>query len=53
MMIKSLYANSTSAVLLNNAEGEFVKTSVGVRRTLYVKDICFHQYYSTYSLTKL
>ena len=33
MMIKSLYANSTSAVLLNNSEGEFFKTSVGVRRT--------------------
>ena len=32
MMIKSLYANSTSAILLYNAEGEFFKTSVGVRR---------------------
>ena len=32
MMIKSRYANSTSAVLLNNAESEFFKTSVGVRQ---------------------
>ena len=31
MMIKS-YINSTSAVILNNSEGEFFKTSVGVRQ---------------------
>ena len=53
MMIKSLYANYTSAILLNNAEGEFFKTTIGVRRTLYVKDVCFHQHYSTYSMKKL
>ena len=32
MMIKSLYANYTCAVLLNNIEGEFFKTSVDVRQ---------------------
>ena len=32
MMLKSLYANCTSAELLNNAAGEFFKTSVGVRQ---------------------
>ena len=32
IIIKSLYTNHTSAMLLNNAEGEFFKTSVGVRQ---------------------
>ena len=31
MMIKSLYANSTSAVLLNNMAGPFFSTTVGLR----------------------
>ena len=32
MIIKSLYANYTSVILLKNAEGEFFKTSVSVHQ---------------------
>ena len=42
MMIKSLYANSTSAVLLNNAEGEFCKTSVGIRQGCLLSPTLFN-----------
>ena len=49
MMLKLPYANSTNAVLLNNVEGE---NSLKLQ-LVYVKDVCFHQHYSTYSLKKL
>ena len=42
MMIKSLYANSTSAVILNNAESEFFKTSVGVRHGCLLSPTLFN-----------
>ena len=42
MMIKSLYANSTRAVLLNNAEGELFKTSVGVRQLCLLSPTLFN-----------
>ena len=42
MMIKLPYANSTNAMLLNNAEGEFKKTSVDVRQGYLLSPTLFN-----------
>ena len=43
-MIKSIYENSTSAVLLN-AEGEFFKTSVGLRHICLLSPTLFKLFF--------
>ena len=42
MMIKSLYANSTSAVLLNNMAGPFFNTTVGLRQGCLLSPTLFN-----------
>ena len=42
MMIKSVYANSTSAVLLNNMAGPFFNTTVGLRQGCLLSPTLFN-----------
>ena len=41
-MIKALYDNSTSAVLINNTQGKLLKTTVGVRKGCPLSPILFN-----------
>ena len=41
-MIKSLYCNSTSAVLINNIQGNTFKTTVGVRQGCLLSPVLFN-----------
>ena len=52
-LIKSLYKSSTSVILLDNIKGDYFKTTVGLRRTLYGKVVSYRQFFSTFILNKL
>ena len=41
-MIKSLYQNSTSAILFNSIQGQMFKTTVGVRQECLLSHVLFN-----------
>ena len=43
-LIQALYENSSSAVLLNNQQGEFFRTTVGVRQGCLLSPVLFNIY---------